>query len=343
MKITFSAKAVAFEFGTDLVINDAEKLADLNDLAYSQDSCGYYLSESLYEIGVVDGEIKLVFNQVESLLRVTTVYRTPRKLKKSEMEQLIAETLAQWSDGIGEGEFQFAEAMGIDIMLPDADCDVSVAQEDDGVVVKRPTKNELMTILSQRDMDTAAVLDLIKRGANLACTDRYGNTPLHLACGGGHLKLVLAMLDRGADIHAVSELGSAPITALAMLQGDHDQQQRSVAAVEKLLAAGADIETPDSRGMTSLMWAVNRSNLPLAEYLISQGADVNRQDGDEANRCTVLMYSSDLRMTCFLLDNGADPMICTAYGANAHEYALQNSHQPGFRENAELIQSYMTT
>ena len=50
------------------------------------------------------------------------------------------------------------------------------------------------------------------------------------------------------------------------------------AAIERLIAAGADIDARDGSGATALLTATHRNHLEAARVLILAGADVNAQD-----------------------------------------------------------------
>lgn len=51
-----------------------------------------------------------------------------------------------------------------------------------------------------------------------------------------------------------------------------------LAAVEQLLARGADVHHKDASGRTALMAATQKNHIPLAQKLIEAGSDVNARD-----------------------------------------------------------------
>lgn len=339
MKIVISAAAAAFGRETEQPIVDPQQLAQLDGLPYAGESCGEYLSESLYDIGIIGGQVELAFKASEGTLRVVTSYYAPRKLKREELQLLLDETTGQWSDGIGEGEFRHAEELGIDVDISPFDSEPAVEQFDDGVVVRKPKKSELVKVLQERRVDEDAALALVKSGAAVDAKDRYGKTVLELACRAVLPDIVELLLRRGALEKA--ENRNRTLSTLAFCYGSDDVLEKSVRIAQQLVANGVDVDTFDDDGRTPLMMAANRNNLPLVKFLLDNGADVNGQDADTANRLSVLMYAQHPEMVQFLLDNGADPSISTAYGENAYEVQMRNSHQKNYKEMAEMIKRHM--
>ena len=108
-------------------------------------------------------------------------------------------------------------------------------------------------------------------------------------------RLVLLMLLFAVDT-ALYAAGS-PGLLVAIRNGDHTQ-------VQKLLGAGADVNTVDNGGTTALMHSVIESDVKMMRLLIDRGADVNAKN-DLAS--TALMYAAtNLAKTRVLLDAGAD-------------------------------------
>lgn len=116
------------------------------------------------------------------------------------------------------------------------------------------------------DLDTTDML--IRAGANVKATDRYGITPLSLACSNGSARMIRKLLDAGADPNSASPQGDTVLMVAARL-GDTD-------ALIALLDRGAAVNAKDSPlEQTALMWAV-RENHPAAVHLLQEhGADVD--------------------------------------------------------------------
>lgn len=339
MKIIISAVAEAFDRETEELIVDSGRLSQLDGLKYAVDSCGEYLSEPLYEIGIVGGLVELAYHEADSKLQVLTTYHASRKLKKWEIQLLLDDTTGQWSDGIGEGEFQHAEELGIEVDLSPFESEPIVEQVDDGVVVRKPKKNELLKLLQNRSVDGEAALDLVKSGAAIDAKNRYGQTVLELACRAVLPDVVALLLKRGALDKA--ENRNRSLATLAYCYGSEDVLDNSVRIAQQLVDHGVEVDAIDDEGYTPLMMAANRNNLPLVKFLLSKGANVNAQDTDDANQNSVLMFAQDPEIVRYLLENGADPNILTASGENAYEVQLRNSHQKNYKKIAAMIKPHL--
>ena len=103
--------------------------------------------------------------------------------------------------------------------------------------------------------------------------DNDGYTPLSTAARFGRIKIVTALLDRGAVIDKVTYCGRSALL-WACLENKRD-------AAELLLARGADIEfrrTRYQRGQTPLLAASEGGHVDLVRLLLDRGADINRAD-----------------------------------------------------------------
>jgi ankyrin repeat protein len=79
------------------------------------------------------------------------------------------------------------------------------------------------------------------------------------------------------------------------------------AAVQALLAKGAEVDAKDNGGMTPLMWASEEGHLDVVQALITNGADINAKTFE--NGMTPLMWASEeghLDVAQALITKGAD-------------------------------------
>ncbi len=133
----------------------------------------------------------------------------------------------------------------------------------------------LFTALSMAatDLPTAALQDdvasakiLLRDGANAKAANRYGVTPLSIACTNGSAPMIEVLIKAGADPNTVSPGGETVLMTAA--------RTGRVDAVKALLAHGADLNFKEPRrGQTAIMWAAAEGHTSVVEALIAKGAD----------------------------------------------------------------------
>lgn len=101
-----------------------------------------------------------------------------------------------------------------------------------------------------------------------------GFTPLHLAAFFGHEAGAELLLERGADVASVSrnDLCVRPLNSAAAAS--------EPAICERLLAHGADPNSPSQGGFTPLHAAAQNGDLELARALLEHGGDVEATTAD---------------------------------------------------------------
>ncbi len=109
---------------------------------------------------------------------------------------------------------------------------------------------------------------LIRAGADAKAANRYGVTPLSLACINGNAAMIEKLLKAGADANAAGEEGETALMTVA--------HTGNVEAAKVLLAHGAKVDAQESwHGETALMWAAAQKHPAMLRELIAHGADVN--------------------------------------------------------------------
>jgi uncharacterized protein len=186
--------------------------------------------------------------------------------------------------------------------------------------------------------DEVAMADLlIGAGANVKARNRFGVSPLSLACTNGGAAMIEKLLEAGEDPNAVvSGMGDTALM-LAARTGKPD-------AVKGLLDHGADANKTNAEGQTALMWAVAEKNAAAAKVLIDHGADVNAQTPKlpppspfqlifsapfPAGGMTALLYAArqnDLESARILLAAGANVKENAADGSSPLLVATINEH-----------------
>jgi ankyrin repeat protein len=115
----------------------------------------------------------------------------------------------------------------------------------------------------------------------LGCSPRI---PVLNAAEQGDLEKVKELLRQGHSINERDPKVKFGWTPLIAAIYRHETNM-----VHYLIAAGADINMPDSSGETPIMWAmISDKNLGIVEDLIAHGADLNTKDNRGA---TVISYA----------------------------------------------------
>jgi ankyrin repeat protein len=114
--------------------------------------------------------------------------------------------------------------------------------------------------------DLAIVELLVRAGANVRTANRYGVTPLSLACTNGNGAMVRMLLEAGADPNAPLPGGETPLMTAA--------RTGTLATVAALLSHGARVDGRDERrGQTAIMWAAAEGHAAVVQALVDADAD----------------------------------------------------------------------
>src|SRR6185436_3427697 len=109
---------------------------------------------------------------------------------------------------------------------------------------------------------------LLRAGADARLADRYGVTPLALACANGNADIIRLLLDAGADPNSVDPAGETALMMAARI-GNLD-------AVKVLLDRGAVLDARDREfEQTALMVAVRENHPEVVRTFVERRADVN--------------------------------------------------------------------
>ena len=111
------------------------------------------------------------------------------------------------------------------------------------------------------DLETAKLLV----SANANATNRYGVTPLSLACQNGNSAMVELLLAHGANPNTTLRGGETVLMTAA--------RTGKTGPVKALLARGAIVDAKERRGQTALMWAAADGHAAVVELLLKAGAD----------------------------------------------------------------------
>jgi ankyrin repeat protein len=168
-----------------------------------------------------------------------------------------------------------------------------------------------LTFAAHKGYDSIVDL-LISAGAPVNCrVIEDFSTPLHKACAGskpGHLSAVKQLLDANADVHALNKWRETPLLTAA----NHGQ----VAAVEALLAKGADPCKCTDTGWSPLSIAAYKGHDDVVRLLLEEGAPT--EEADPTLSALLQAATKGLPETVeLLLKHGADHTVTTKKGDTA--------------------------
>ncbi|KAL7936459.1 ankyrin repeat-containing domain protein [Trichoderma chlorosporum] len=93
---------------------------------------------------------------------------------------------------------------------------------------------------------------------------------LRSAVNSGHIERMLSLLENGADIDEMDQIGGTTALTMAVWLGRRD-------IVDILLKNGADVNTPNRADETALHIAVGMGDDDMVQLLVENGADVNNR------------------------------------------------------------------
>lgn len=146
-------------------------------------------------------------------------------------------------------------------------------------------------------------------------------SPFSNACRAGFADAVILMLDRGvSQIPDWFEIGdcSGP---LGLAVGEEAQSADGLRLVHELISRGVDIERPDHRGARPLGLAAQAGSSAAIEALLAAGAEVAAVDDDGCSALFRSLRACGKRSECMLLllEAGADPHAKNAHCPSAIE------------------------
>lgn len=181
--------------------------------------------------------------------------------------------------------------------------------------------------------DVAELVEaLIAHGADVDQRGVNGYAPLHIAAAQGDLAMVDLLMSHGADPNVITNIDDmeTPVE-VASAAGHADVVERlrpltvrldweaaaragDVAAIDRLLAGGQDVDATDGYSQTALMRASHAGRIEVVELLIARGADLDRSAKFGLTALMLAVIQGHDRVARTLVAAGADP-ACTGSGA----------------------------
>lgn len=172
--------------------------------------------------------------------------------------------------------------------------------------------------LVMEDMYEEAV-KYLDDGAKVNVMGPQNLTPLHLACQIGHSQMVDLLIERGADLNAVSEVSNQNALHFAVQRGH-------LSVTRQLLIAGAHINAMDANGNSCLHQAVLNDNITVVTMLLDSHADIEIKNREQRTPLHLAVTKDSLRITKLLVGRQADVSALDSNGCTPLLLAVQNGY-----------------
>ncbi|XP_063693834.1 uncharacterized protein LOC134825532 [Bolinopsis microptera] len=140
---------------------------------------------------------------------------------------------------------------------------------------------------------------LLEQGAEVNIKDYGGDTPLHVAARKNRVELAKVLLEQGAEVNTKNSNGETPLYLAA--------SNKSVEVVKLLLEHGADVNTKSSNGSTPLHYAIDHNRVDVAKLLLEHGAEVNiKTMSNGSTPLHVAAHNNSVDVAKLLVQHGAD-------------------------------------
>ncbi len=136
------------------------------------------------------------------------------------------------------------------------------------------------------------ITELTSKGSNPDIPDKYGRTPLDIACRMKNMTIVEALIKGGANVNGVDNSGNSALKKTVMdYTGDYkisDKEKKSTTdLIDLLIKNGADINLKDKFGRTALSHILKEANdknvkkvADIVPVLLARGAAADIRDSD---------------------------------------------------------------
>lgn len=185
--------------------------------------------------------------------------------------------------------------------------------------------HKIVTGYCPLDLQTALQSRSPELLAQVNARDRFGFTPMMHAARNHKLESFRALLHAGADVHAVTADG---YSALHLVGKTEAATPACTEIINLLLAAGADVNAAARDGVTALHYAAYNNCVAAIDALLAGGADIEYQT--DRNKSTPLTYAAQCnhaQAVRLLIKHGADINATNNEGSSLLSLAIEtNSH-----------------
>jgi ankyrin repeat protein len=145
---------------------------------------------------------------------------------------------------------------------------------------------------------------------------------------------VASLLEAEPELALAAEEGSG-LTFL--MRASAVASEGALAAVQALLAAGADSEAKDMTGKTPIFYAVRFGSSEVVEQLLVQGMPASQQDRAGLSLLHHAVLAESSQVLQLLLSQGADAEATDSKGNTARQLAQVRHKQLGTDSSAAVL------
>lgn len=194
----------------------------------------------------------------------------------------------------------------------------------------RQKLSESLMHIACREGDEEVVKELLEQNFKMDLQDQAGNTPLHMACINGNLKILASVAEKSRNsINLANKKGDSPLH-LACLTGLASE------GIDLLLKSGAQInkQKEDNLGNTPFILACGMGNLQVAMHLAQRGADIPFKNKKGLNALYYAVTGDHAPIAAFLLEKGVKEIdaslavACSAGNGSLVDLLLQYGADP---------------
>jgi ankyrin repeat protein len=168
---------------------------------------------------------------------------------------------------------------------------------------------ETVLMTCSRTGEIGAVNALLARRANVNVKEpSHDQTALMWAAAQRHPRVVQALIEHGADVHARSRIYNQTVTSEVTQRAGREELNYSV----------------QRGGSTPLLFAARNGDAESARILVEAGADVNDTLPDGTSALVLAAHSGQQAVGILLLDKGADPNAAKVGYTALHAAVLRN-------------------
>jgi len=181
------------------------------------------------------------------------------------------------------------------------------------------------------ETDYHSLKTLLKNGADIEQTDKFGNTPLFISIlEPDKIEITKLLIHYGADVNAVDDFGQTPLIKSIY--------SKNIEAVELLLENGADIEFKDCNGNTPLFISIKHSDkIHFTQLLLENGSNINAVDADNNTPIFKTLHSENIAAFKLLIQFGANTFHKDNYGNTIFDLIIKNNKINFFNEVKNLF------